>query len=328
MKFDIFEITAGVRLFNGVGGTFLFDRQSLRLQSGRAALLPTLPPKKKTSRSDEFITRAEPPRSQAAAEGAIAFDPAAPQPYQVSAKATFAPIDAALLAAGSPAETSPVIEGEFAATGSLAGSGINRDDLLARSRGDLRFTGHKGIVRLLRASVAEALSIDATPASEAWERLGSAVGAILGVQGGVTSGKVNVSKPAEAVLNFTYRTKEFVYDEMTVTACRAEDGAIEVEQFDIRAPQLHLSGSGKIAAVAGVPLGMRPLSLELQLGAQGAMAQILTTAALLSAETDAVGYSRLQQPLHFGGTLQKVDATQWQELLAEAARRAPPKTKK
>ncbi|MBI5770177.1 MAG: hypothetical protein HZA93_20545 [Verrucomicrobia bacterium] len=330
VRLELFNVTVGAREFSGVRGTVLADRQSLRLENGRAALLPPPPPpRKKNARGDEdYLGRIEQKPSPVTLEGAIAFEAAAEQPYQLTAKATFEPVDDALLFAGAPAKGEPVIEGKFAMTGTLTGAGANRDDLFVRSRGELRFVSHNGIVRLLRANVAEAMSVDATAGSEAWERLGSAVGAILGVQGGVTSGKVNLSKAAEAVLNFSYRSREFAFDEMTLTASRTADGAIDLDEFEVRAAQLHLTGSGRIRSMANTSLAARPLELEVRVAAKGSMADNLGAAGLLSSEKDSLGYARLRQPLRFGGTWQAIDATSWRELLVEAAKVPPAKPKK
>jgi hypothetical protein len=54
----------------------------------------------------------------------------------------------------------------------------------------------------------------------------------------------------------------------------------------------------------------------------------LSTAGLLSSRKDESGYTMLSQPIHFGGTLEKIDKSQWHDLLVKAATRKPESTKK
>ena len=44
---------------------------------------------------------------------------------------------------------------------------------------------------------------------------------------------------------------------------------------------------------------------------------------LLNAEKDAKGYTRFAEPIHLGGTLDRIDDTQWREVLVKAALRKP-----
>jgi hypothetical protein len=54
----------------------------------------------------------------------------------------------------------------------------------------------------------------------------------------------------------------------------------------------------------------------------------LSTAGLLSADKDGLGYTRLIQPIHFGGTLEHIDRSQWHNLLVKAATPKPVEPKK
>ena len=57
------------------------------------------------------------------------------------------------------------------------------------------------------------------------------------------------------------------------------------------------------------------------------LAELLTTAGLLSSRKDDKGYALLNQTVHFGGTLQHLDKTQWHDLLAKAAAPKPEEKK-
>jgi hypothetical protein len=136
-------------------------------------------------------------------------------------------------------------------------------------------------------------------------------------------GKNPLSKNAEAVLDLTDRLSEFDYDQITVTGIRESDGSIRLTEIALTAPDERLTGSGRIAFAEGLPLQARPLSLELRFGAHGKIAELLSAAGLLSSQKDNVGFMMLSQPIHFGGTLVKLDGSEWHDLLVKAATRKP-----
>jgi hypothetical protein len=68
--------------------------------------------------------------------------------------------------------------------------------------------------------------------------------------------------------------------------------------------------------------------VDLQFWARGRVAKLLSTAGLLSADQDGLGYLKLNQPIHFGGTLEHIDRSQWHNLLVKAATPKPVEPKK
>jgi hypothetical protein len=68
--------------------------------------------------------------------------------------------------------------------------------------------------------------------------------------------------------------------------------------------------------------------VDLQFWARGRVAKLLSTAGLLSADKDGLGYLKLSQPIHFGGTLEHIDRSQWHNLLVKAAAQNPGGPKK
>ena len=68
--------------------------------------------------------------------------------------------------------------------------------------------------------------------------------------------------------------------------------------------------------------------MDLKLGVRGVIAGYFSTAGLLSSDKDAEGYALLRQPIHFGGTLEQLDETQWREMLVKAATPTPEHGKK
>ena len=295
--------------FTNVGAVFDLDRGSIRMKGGRGGL------------GRHLITNVA---------GSVSFDPAAELPYSVKAAAAAGQIDAAPLFPASQAGQDPLFEGRFSVQSTLTGNGANLDDLIGRTQLEFRLTGTAGIVRLLRANVADSLpEPPSSPVSDTLDTVGSVVGTVFGVKkGSLGSGKSTLSKNTDAVLNFTYQVAEIGYDQVSVTAIRGSDGNIRLADVEMTAPDEHLKGSGLIGHVKGQPLFKQPLTLELRLGTRGKVSDLLATAGLLSPEKDALGYALLEQPIRFGGTLEHIDGSQWNEMLVRAATRKPDAGKK
>lgn len=286
-----------------VGGVFDIDRGSIRMKGGRGEI------------EHRLLTNVE---------GSISFDANADFPYSIKAAAPVSEIDAGPLFAAAQPGTDPVFEGRFSVEGTLAGKGINLNDLLGRTEVEFRLASKTGIMRLLRANVAESLPEPPSTVSDALGSVGHVVGSVFGIrEKGVDSAKSPLSKTTEAVLNFTYQVSEIGCDEITVKAIRGSDGAINLAEIEMISADEHLKGSGKIAYAKGVPLFKKPLSLELELGARGKAAELLATAGLLSSRKDSQGYAMLGEAVRFGGTLEHIDGSQWNDLLVKAATRKP-----
>lgn len=318
LKFEIYRLRAGADELNEVAGTFVANHGSLRLERGRGVLAAPPPPTTEKSRGPAAKT---PPRNQVTLEGAIAFDAAAEFPYRAKAVATVAMVEAASVFTAAPAGHDPVVEGHFALAETLTSEGATLPDLVGRRREEFRLTGKGGIIRLLKTNVAESMPEKPASVSDALANVGSAFGFLLGIKEGAV--KSPLSKETDAVLNFTYQVPEIRYDDFTVTAIREPDRTIQLKEIAITAPNERLTGSGRIEYVDGLPLRARPLSVELQFGARGGIATLLSTAGLLSADRDDQGYTLFQQPLHFGGTLEQIDKNEWHDVLLKAATRVP-----
>ncbi len=292
-----------------VGGSFDVDRGSIHLKSGRGGL------------GRHVLT---------GVEGSISFDAAADFPYILKATAPVVnDIDAAPLFAAQVHGDDPIFEGHFSLATSLSGKGINLIDLVGRTQAEFRVTSSAGIVRLLRTSVADAIPEGSSPVSDTLGTVGYAVGTLLGIKGDASSSGNNpMSKNAEAVLDFTNQVEEIGYDQITVAGFRDSGGTIHLSQIEMTSPDVRLNGSGQITRAKGLPVFKQPLSVELQLGARGKVAELLSTARLLAPQKDKLGYAVLNQSIHFGGTLEQIDVSQWRELLVKAATRKPDGGKK
>lgn len=304
LKFQFDRLSAWGHDFTGVGGTLNIEHGSVVLKDAQGGL----------SR-----------HRLATLGGSISFDAAAEIPYGLKATAALNEVDAAMLfAASKHGQEEPVLEGRFSAACTITGSGINLNDLAGRTQEEFRLTSTAGIIRLLKTRVGDSIPSAPSSGSDTLGRLGSAVGSFFGVEkGSIGSGQTPVGKTAEAVLNFTYQVSEIGYDQLTVTAIREPDRTIKLVEIAMTSPEECLTGSGQITYVKDLRLSARPLSLDLKFGVRGAPADLPSTAGLLSSEKDSSGYTMLNQPVRFGGTVEHIDSSQWHDLLATAANRKP-----
>jgi hypothetical protein len=262
-------------------------------------------------------------------EGSLSFDPAAPQPYSLDATAEASDFDASKYFRDPQFGSDPFVDGHFSVSATSAGKGRNLGDLTAGARNVLLLHSTGGIVRFLKTSVAEAIPEAPTKVTDTLGKVGSTVGSIFGSKPKERdTGSNPVNKNAESILDFTYAASEIGYDDLTVTAMLGADRTIHLTNLAITAPEERVTGSGEINYVEGLPLRQRPLSLDLVLSVRGDTGNLLSNAGLLSETKDDLGYKALVQPLHFGGTLAHLDASQWHELLVKAATRRPDAEKK
>jgi hypothetical protein len=245
-------------------------------------------------------------------------------PYSLKATAEPGEVDAAPLFGDPPAGHDPVFKGRFSVATTLTSNGINLGDLVGRMEHEFRLTSTNGIVRLLKTNVAETIPEPSAPVSDALDSAGSVVGSIFGIKRNAVKSRENhVSKNTEAVLDFTYLIAEIGYDQINITAVQGPDQTIHLREIAMTGRDVRATGSGQIAFVEGWSFPVEPLSVELQLGVRGKLTGLLATAGLLSDRKDDKGYTMLNQTVHFGGTLQHIDESQWHDLLAKAAAPKP-----
>ena len=326
VKLDFYRLRAAAHELHEVTATFGVDHGALRLERGRGVLTQQSPTG--ADRSPR-LAKSNPARSVVTAEGALAFEAAAEFPYSVTATAAIDGVDAARFFTAAQAEQGPVVEGHFSVVATLTGNGNNLADLVDRRREEFRLLSKGGILRLLKTSVAESIPETPTPVSDALANVGSVFGTLLGIKRDpLSTGMNHLSKATEAVLNFTYQTPEIRYDQLTLTAIRGSDHTIRLAEIAMSAPNERLTGSGQITYAKGLPLRAQPIALELRFGARGRTAALLSTAGVLSSDKDEQGYMLLPQAIHFGGTLEQIDNSQWRDVLVRAATPKPDRGKK
>jgi len=300
---------SGEREFEDVGGTLKLDHDSILVEGGHGKL--------GQQRWEEL-------------NGALTFEDAAEHPYRF--KATVAPfeVDAASVFGAPKPDKEPAFEGRFTVASSLAGEGGNLAELIGGMREEFRLTSASGIIRMLKTHVEEALPPPPpSPVSDALDNVGTAFVKLLGSKSkSLGSGEITLSPNTEAVLNFDNTIAEIGYDSLVVTGVRTADGTIRVVELAMTAADEHLTGSGEIGYAKGIALSARPLSLDVQFGVRGSIADLLKKVGLLSAQKDALGYTLIDQPIHLGGTLEQLKQDAWRAALVEAATRKPVAAKK
>lgn len=212
--------------------------------------------------------------------------------------------------------------------GSFTGEGAAAKDLFSPQQTELTFTSNAGIVRLLKTSVTESIPQNVSKVKDTLGSLGSALGNLLKVKRDpIDLSPSIVSQNAEAALNVTYGTAEFAYTNLQVTAVRGVDRNVRLSTIAMTATNARLSGTGEITYVKDLALAAQPLSLDLQPGVRKGLAAVMAPAGLLATGQDGDGFTPLKQSLHFGGTLEAVDSSQWHDLLVKVANRKPAGTK-
>jgi hypothetical protein len=252
--------------------------------------------------------------------GSIAFDPVAAMPYTLEATASAFDVEAAPLFKVPHSGEDPMFEGKFSIAPSLSGDGMNLADLANRSREIFSITSTVGIVHLLKADVASSLKESSAPVKDTLGTVGSAMSGVFGVDKSPEfAAKNRLPKATEAVLDLTNQLAEIGCDLITVVAKRGPDGAIELASIDMEAPDEYIRGTGRISYANGVPLLHRGLDLDLEVGVRGRVAELAATAGLAAPAKDKKAFVPFKQPVRFGGTLAKIDGSEWQQRLVKAA---------
>jgi len=251
-------------------------------------------------------------------DGGLEFAGGVSRPYGLDGTVGVSNLDSAkLLEALDPGQPPP-LDGKFDIAAHVTSRGADLGDVLDRIQGEFHLASRGGLFRALRTDVTE--SIKQTPS-----RLSGAIGTVtslFGLKGDAAdaAGKF-IDKSGQAVVDLTNRVAEIRYDQINATATRGADLDIRLTNFALIAPEERLTGTGEIAYREGVPVVAQPLSLDLQLNMQGQAAALAGSVGLLKDEKDDLGYTKLAQPIHLGGTLAKVDQTQFREMLIQAALR-------
>ena len=306
VRFAFTHLTVGARAIDNADGILEIERDTVRLRSGHGDLSLHQP---------------------AQLEGTLAFDHTAAVPYRLNATASTDKLEASTLFPPPEPRAEPLVRGRFALAATFTGGGADWADLLAHLQEEYRLTSTTGIVRFLKTDLGGVNPEAPTPVSDAMVGTASAVGRLFSVKGDkIGSGQRSLSKNAQAVLNFSYNVAELGYSAASVTVIRGADRTWRLAEVAMTARDLHFTGTGRIGAAPDLPLAAQAIDVDLQLGLRGPLAAQLEGTGLLSTQQDGEGFTLLSAPVHFSGTMNKLDGSQWHDLLFNAARK--PSTEK
>jgi hypothetical protein len=244
-----------------------------------------------------------------AMDAKVGFNAANAEPYALQGGAHARDFDPAIVFRLADPGRPPTVEGKFDMDARLRGTGLNLADLAERMRGDCQIVSRGGVFRMLSATVA--------PKVEAAGKMAS-IGAFLGNVTGRKEGG-EVAEAAQAIASFAKLISPIHYDQLSLVLSRDSDLNTSFEDFALIAPEVRLTGSGRVTHQAGTPFLGQPLSMAFKLRARGRTADLLKLVGALDPAADDLGYRACTLPLKVGGTLSNPDKSEIEEALARLA---------
>lgn len=267
-----------------VAGTLRLDPAALKLEGVRAMFGP---------------------ESDLKLSSAVTFDAKAKERYAVDSNLAVNNFDTAAAFRALDPTKSPTVESRVTLTTHLTGAGVSLAEAAERARGDVQVNGKSGVFRALSADVSDRI-----------QKTQSAVAVIGGLVGGKYADLANKS---QILSDIAKALAEIPFDQLNVTVTRGDDLTLVLKDFTLISPEVRLTGGGQIKHVEGTPLLQQPLSVQLNLGARGKLADALKRARLLESTQDNLGYAAFIAPIKVGGTLAKTDTTDLRNTLVNSA---------
>ncbi len=239
-------------------------------------------------------------------DGRLVFEPAETRPLSFTANLALASLDSGALFRSIDPSRPPLVDGRFDCEGQVGGRGTSPKDLLEAVQGDVKLVSKLGTFRALHA--------------DAIDQIRQAPSKLVGAIDTVSSlfGK-KVDKLGQALVESANAVSEIHYDQLELSAHRGEDLDVKLTAINLISPEVRITGSGFLAHAAGVSLQDQPLSVDLDLAVRGNLGKFMDVVGLVSDDRDSLGYSKLVQPVHLGGTLRAVDPGQWKDMLIQAS---------
>ena len=248
-------------------------------------------------------------------DGSLLFSPGA-SPYTLKAGVGVADFDFGAFSRATHPGRAPSVDGKFRISGQVTGAGGDLAEIAGGLQGDFQLSSKTGIFRALEANVADSIKQSPALISKAIDSVGS----LFGMKADKTEeAKRLLDKQGKLVVALTDRLREVPYDQISVVAHRGANLDLRCTEFALIAPELRLSGTGLVAHLKDVPVADQPLTFDGELSARGGLAASLAAVGLLGDQKDDLGYTKMSQPFHLGGTLSDPDGTQWEETLVRTA---------
>lgn len=272
-----------------VNGTLRLDPEALKLEGVRAMFGP---------------------ESDLKLGSTVKFDAKVKDRYAVEGNLAVNNFDTAPAFRALDPTKSPTIESRVTLTTHFTGAGPNLNEAAERMRGDVQVTGKSGVFRALSADLSNQV-----------QKTQSTVAAIGGLIGGLTGKKEysDYANKTQILSDIAKALAEIPFDQLNVTAMRGDDLNLVLKDFTLISPEVRLTGGGDIKHVEGTALLQQPLSVQLNLGARGKLADLLKRAGLLEAKQDNLGYAAFITPIKVAGTLAKTDTSELKKTLLNSA---------
>jgi hypothetical protein len=234
----------------------------------------------------------------------VTHTPGGAEPYGLTAEAALADFDV-----GAWQHTFEM-KGTFSAR--LTSRAVALDALAERVQGKIQLTSRGGVTRLLAVSD-EKSGVVQTVAGAGIAFVGSTAAGLIG-RGGPVGGVTKVIAQISDLL------QEIRFDQLNVTVARNATRDLILEDFTLIAPEVRLTGRGRVLHTEGKELLDQPLGLQLQVAARGALGDMLRSVSLVADKPDGLGYLPLTVELpELGGTLRAPDRHAFYGTLTEHA---------
>jgi hypothetical protein len=185
------------------------------------------------------------------------------------------------------------------------------DGLVNAAQGKLRLTSRGGVTHLLAKSAPlQALGTGAAVVGVGASLIGALTGnSTMDKVGAVSSGVARIADLLQSIR----------FDQLNVLLSRDASNDLVLEDFTLVAPEVRLTGKGRLKSVAGRELGDLPLALGFQLAARGTVGDGLRGLGLVAAAPDSLGYFPLAFEPQIGGTVGSPDKSAFYNQLAQVA---------
>ncbi len=241
--------------------------------------------------------------------GQFTYSPDTAKAYTWNAVATVADADLATWWKKFAPDHPPQIEGKFKVSGQFSGAGASRAEAWDAAQGSCALTSTGGTFRLLTTEIAPK-SASGNLAMSALRSVASGLGSVIGRH---KNGEF--SNPADAAVYTAQAVSVINYDQLSFTVERDGEKDVRCRDFALIAPDLRLTGEGKVTYTAGTAFDEQPLEAQLNLSARGKLAAALKYLEVLGAKPDDLGYSASPLPIVVKGTLHKPDTSEVQTAL-------------
>lgn len=240
--------------------------------------------------------------------GSLKNEPEKKKPYALAGDLSLTGFDPGPFLKPDNARRPPVLEGSFDVKGTLVGRATDPAELADTALGKVDVTGRQGTLRALGVKV------------ETAAKLAPVASSALGFLGAVTGNEdaIKYAGRARVGAEVAQQLSAVQFERLDMTLQRAQNNDLAIKDIVLQAPAVRLTGGGGITHRAGVPLLLQPLNLQLNLSANGRLANGLASLKLLGTEPDAAGYFPLSESIKLDGSLAEVGTSQLERLIRRA----------